>query len=125
VSIGRIPDGIGSVSTLPYATPGYSNTTPVHIKELKQNNIRLFPNPFVYGINITYDNEQFDCIIIKVYDLAGRQICEHVEKSNSGIIYLNKDNLHIFSGIYLMQMDAYSGNTLKQSFNNMIIAKEQ
>ncbi len=125
VSIGRIPDGIGSVSTLPYATPGYSNTTPVHIKELKQNNIRLFPNPFVYGINITYDNEQFDCIIIKVYDLAGRQICEHVEKSNSGIIYLNKDNLHIFSGIYLMQMDAYSSNTLKQSFNNMIIAKEQ
>ena len=108
VSIGRIPNGTGAIAVLPYATPGYSNTTPLMVPYADQNAIEVYPNPMTDGIFVKMGADCLGGYTVCLYSITGRLVSEHRYSDQSDIIYLSRQELKTVSGIYVLNVISHN-----------------
>ena len=124
ISIGRIPDGTGTVAVLPYATPGYSNTTPLDLSSISENDLNVFPNPYNDILNITFSNDLNKNIIVRITDITGRIVSEHYFDNPGRQIRLSSNNLRTISGVYVLTVYAENDFGSVQLFGNKLIVQD-
>jgi spore coat protein H len=124
VSIGRLPDGQGSIIFLPYATPGYSNMTPISIIEpLLDDEVKVYPNPLVDGIHIEINGVCFGVTTIRIIDLTGRIRSEHQYSKTQNRMYLSKKELNTPPGMYILNIVCENQYSSQKTVNKLIVVK--
>jgi hypothetical protein len=104
ISIGRIPNGTGPIAVLPYATPEYSNTTPLIVPFTNESSIEVYPNPMTDGIFVKTGVSFQGDFTVSMYSITGRLVSEYRFSGQSDIIYLSREELKAVSGIYLLNV---------------------
>ncbi|MCD6556690.1 MAG: lamin tail domain-containing protein, partial [Bacteroidales bacterium] len=117
VSMGRIPDGTGEVAVLPYATPGYSNTSTISVSALNNSGVTVFPNPFNHNLFLSFNNNtHIKKAIVKITDISGKRIFEKIFFSPDARVQILSGNHLKKAGIYILTVNtkdisgAVSGN---------------
>ncbi len=84
---------------------GVENNDNAVVKEFKLYN--NYPNPFNPSTNIKYDLPKETFVVLKVYDILGRELATLVnEKQNSGRYNIRFDASNLASGIYVYRIIA-------------------
>jgi len=109
VSIGRSPDGSANWNSLPVPTPMATNSgSGVHISELTDADVLVYPNPFEDELNIVIDVIEHGEVQWEILDIEGRIISSGAELCQSGRnkIILDQKTLAKMSvsGIYFLQL---------------------
>lgn len=117
-SYGRLPDG-GAWQLLSVITKGFSNV-PVGINDAALNSYDFelnqnFPNPFNPVTHITYQIPERSLVLLKVFDVMGREIVLLVnEIQDSGNHTVVFDGKYLSSGIYFYQLNVGSFSKTKK-----------
>ena len=95
----------GQLSPVPLV--GVENSDNAVVKEFRLYN--NFPNPFNPSTNIKYDLPKESFVVIKVYDILGRDVATLVnEKQSSGRYNIKFDASNLASGMYVYRIEAGS-----------------
>jgi Secretion system C-terminal sorting domain len=74
--------------------------------------VKVFPNPFVENINVSYYSNVNTTAVIKLVDMSGKTIAQTMNKTIKGSNQVTIANLNnIAGGIYLVQV-ADAANTI-------------
>jgi hypothetical protein len=101
---------------------GSQNSTPAEYT-LSQN----YPNPFNPSTTIQYDLPEYSYVVLKIYDLTGKEVRTLVDKNQSAGTYnitFDTDNTKIASGMFFYKLIAShaDGSTFTQ-IKKMILMK--
>jgi hypothetical protein len=120
VSIGRLPDGTGPIGVLPFASPGWTNTSPIIVEQPEELRISLFPNPCTEGFFLRIEEPISDELNVQVYDITGRLVCSQIIEGIEGTVYLSREDLQTNTGLYYLTI---TGPKLSDKYGKMIVFK--
>ncbi len=120
VSIGRLPDGIGPIEVLPFASPGWTNSSPIIVEKPEDLRFSLFPNPCEKGFFLRIEEPISDKLNVQIFDLTGRLVGSQIIDEFSGTLFFSREDLHANEGLYFMKI---SGSTLSDNYGAKIIFK--
>jgi uncharacterized protein (DUF1501 family) len=101
----------GQSTTLPLIKPGAvlavdDEVAVPHEFRLEQN----FPNPFNPGTDIRFQISDFGRVLLRVYDMLGREVMTLVDEyRNPGTYSVHLDATHLSSGVYLYTLSVSPG----------------
>jgi len=109
-----------------YGVSAYKANIPLNfsnIHDLQTNNkIGIFPNParINEAINLTFNSDFISDVIVKIYDISGKEISKSVFKSRKGSNNFNIcNNIKLKKGTYLCKLSINEKNqSIKFIVNN-------
>jgi hypothetical protein len=106
----------GDNSTLNFGVDVISNVGVIPDEIVTQENlIQNFPNPFNNYTTISYQLKENSNVVLKVYDIMGKEVSTLVNKSQTAGKYEVKfDAINLSSGIYMYQLTTNSGTETKR-----------
>jgi len=120
------PFAVSSSDTLFVATT--STMTSVNDRGVMPTTTALsqnYPNPFNAATVIRYSVDQPSDVVVKVYDITGKEVATLVnEKKSTGTFSIGFTNSNVASGTYIYQLIAHSesGNTTRET-KKMVVLK--
>ncbi len=91
------------------------DSTNTAITMVKENSITNFPNPFNPTTIVYYKLKEQGNVVIKVYDMLGKEVAELVnEKKSMGEYVANFNGSNLSSGVYIMTMQINNFSTSKK-----------
>jgi hypothetical protein len=85
------------------------------ITEIKENNIKNFPNPFNPTTTVYYKLKERGNVTIKVYDALGKEVAVLVNESKTMGDYVAKfDGSRLSSGVYIIRMQINNSSISKK-----------
>ncbi|MFH0894212.1 MAG: T9SS type A sorting domain-containing protein, partial [Bacteroidota bacterium] len=88
---------------------GSANDVPVRLATVNFN-LSNFPNPFSYETTIVFDLPENGKVILKVYDMTGREVGQiDQQEFNQGRNYVHWKTFNTQKGLYILKM-YYNGN---------------
>ena len=97
-----------------------TNVNEKNIKPIIFSLFNVYPNPFNSTTNIEYSISESKLVIIKVFDILGREIAELVnEQKSAGTYSVSFDAMNLASGIYFYSISAGKFNQV----NKMILLR--
>lgn len=101
VSEGRLPNGTGSIVTLPFPSPGGNNEVAMSIDE-PGSWVNIYPNPFREGVSFDFGQSVSLPLSLQIFDLQGRLMLE--KTLTSGSYFWQAEGLA--AGVYLVRIMA-------------------
>ncbi len=87
----------------------YSNIVLLNVV-IKENSINVYPNPFVQKLNIQVVSSSDEEVIVKVYDVTGKELMNKKQLVKKGINMITMDGLTSLSaGQYIVKVESLSG----------------
>ncbi|MFZ0452729.1 MAG: right-handed parallel beta-helix repeat-containing protein [Ignavibacteriaceae bacterium] len=104
----KIIFGIKNTNSLAKQTQGNNNLAELNVeKPVSYSLMQNYPNPFNPNTQIDYSIKEDGLVIIKVFDILGREVAILVnEEKPAGIYTINFNASHFPSGIYLYTIDS-------------------
>jgi hypothetical protein len=116
VSVGRLPDGVGSFRILPTQTPNATNGT-VGVADVFMDNLNLdiYPNPIDNQLSIQFKNNKYQFIRVDAFDASGKYI-ENILSDNraEGEQIIRWKTTGRPTGIYFLRFDFGGRRLLKK-----------
>ncbi len=123
VSFGRVPDGLGDLGILPYATPGFSNTSELSVNLINPSSLTVFPNPFNNEIFLSIEGEEYQTGLIRITDITGQTVSEQKINRREEIIQIQTTELKAKSGMYILSVLVEDAQKKVKHFENKLIVR--
>ena len=91
-------------------------TVPTREVLLLENSLQLFPNPVAEELTITFQNENFQEINIRILDVTGKLMIDGKESVHATQFLKKIDVSYLDSGFYFLQIQTSSGYHLIRKF---------
>lgn len=121
-----VPFAVTGFDTLFVATtPSMTSVTDRGVMPTTTALSQNYPNPFNAATVIRYSVDQPSDVMVKVYDITGKEIATLVnEKKSSGIYSIGFSNAQFSSGTYFYRLTAHSesGKTTQET-KKMVVVK--
>ena len=89
-------------------------TVPTHEVLLLENSLRLFPNPTNGLLNISFENENFTAIELRIVDVIGRSLFSEKEFIPASKFHKTLDVSGLDNGIYFLEIMMADGKTVRK-----------